>query len=156
MGADSGQTGMSLTLHDAAKTDEAAFRRLWAGYLAYYTLDLAPEVTTLTWARILTEDSPMGLRLAWSQGVAVGFALYQNHPSSWVAGDDCYLEDLYVMEPMRGQGIGRALIEDLKRLARARGWHRLYWLTAQDNTAARALYDTLSANDNHIRYRTEV
>lgn len=144
---------MSLTIHDATPRDAAAFRRLWAGFQAHYQLTLPPEVTDATWARILSPDSPMALRLAWMQGAVVGFALYQHHPSSWVLGEDCYLEDLYVMPEVRGQGVGRALIEDLKALARARGWHRIYWLTDQTNTAARRLYDTLAPSDNHIRYR---
>ncbi len=144
---------MSVTIHDAGPRDEAAFRRLWAGFQAYYAMELPPAVTDSTWARIQSTDSPMALRLAWVQGAVVGFALYQHHPSSWVLGDDCYLEDLFVMPDLRGQGIGRALIEDLKSLARSRGWHRIYWLTEQDNAAARRLYDTQAPNDNHIRYR---
>ncbi len=144
---------MTLSIHDATPRDEAAFRRLWAGFQAHYDMALPPEVTNSTWARILSPDSPMSLRLAWMQGVVVGFVLYQHHPSSWVVGDDCYLEDLFVMPDLRGQGVGRALIEDLKSIAKSRGWTRLYWLTDQDNTAARGLYDTLAPNDNHIRYR---
>ncbi len=144
---------MSLTIHDATLRDEAAFRRLWAGYLAFYAMDLPPEVTSGTWARIMAPGSPLALRLAWMQGVVVGFALYQHHASSWVLGDDCYLEDLFVMPELRGQGIGRSLIDDLKSLARSHGWHRIYWMTEQTNTAARALYDQLAPSDGHIRYR---
>lgn len=144
---------MNVTIHDAGPRDEAAFRRLWTGFQDWYGMTLPEPVTAATWARILSPASPMALRLAWSGGVAVGFALYQHHPSSWVEGDDCYLEDLYVMEAARGQGIGRALIEDIKAIARARGWHRLYWMTDQDNAGARRLYDRQAPCDNHVRYR---
>jgi GNAT superfamily N-acetyltransferase len=145
---------MTVTIHDAGPKDEAAFRRLWGEFQAYYKMTLPPEVTASTWSRLMSDTSPMQLRLAWLQGAAVGFALYQHHPSSWVTGDDCYLEDLYVVADLRGQGIGRALIEDLKAIARSKGWHRIYWLTEQNNAGARRLYDTQAPTDNHIRYRT--
>ena len=68
-------------------------------------------------------------------------------------GEDCYLEDLFVEDGARGQGLGRALIEDLMVLAKARGWHRLYWHTDAGNLPARRLYDRFIASDGHIRYR---
>jgi GNAT superfamily N-acetyltransferase len=147
---------MSLAIRDAGAADGAAFRRLWAGFLAHYDMALPEEVTALTWARILDPASPMALRLAEVGGHVAGFALYQHHPSSWVAGDDCYLEDLYVDPAFRGQGLGAALIGDLKAIARARGWKRLYWMTDLDNTTARRLYDRMAPCDNHVRYRVTV
>ncbi len=83
----------------------------------------------------------------------LGFALHHHHASTWVLGDDCYLEDLFVSEAARGLGIGRALIDDLIVLARAKGWHRLYWHTDAGNARARSLYDSYVLSDGHIRYR---
>ena len=140
-------------IRDATAQDEAAFRALWADYLAFYRLDLAPGITDFTWARILDPSVQMGLRLAEPEGAVTGFALYTWHPSSWSPADDCYLEDLFVAEPQRGHGLGRALIEDLIALARARGWARLYWMTEETNARARTLYDQYAATDGHIRYR---
>lgn len=141
------------TIRDAAPGDAAAWRALWAGYLAFYDLTLPPGVTGATWARLMDRGSPLKARLALRDGRLLGFAIHQHHPSSWVAGDDCYLEDLYVDAAARGAGVGRALIDDLIALARARGWHRLYWHTDQDNARARALYDLYASDDGHIRYR---
>ncbi len=144
---------MTLAIRDAGPDDEAGWRRLWDAYLAFYDLVLPPEVTTATWARLMDSASPLKARLAIRDGRVVGFALHQHHPSSWVAGDDCYLEDLFVDAEARGAGVGRALIDDLIALARARGWHRLYWHTEEGNARARALYDSYTASDGHIRYR---
>jgi GNAT superfamily N-acetyltransferase len=49
--------------------------------------------------------------------------------------------------------VGRALIEDLMALARAKGWQRLYWHTDEDNVVARRLYDRFVESDGHVRYR---
>jgi GNAT superfamily N-acetyltransferase len=92
-------------------------------------------------------------RLAVIDGTPQGFAIHQHHPSTWVMGDDGYLEDLFVAPEARGRGLGRALIEDLIAISRANGWRRLYWLTEIENATARKLYDQFCDNDGHIRYR---
>lgn len=140
-------------IRDAGPGDEAAFRALWDAYLAFYKVDLAPEVTQATWARLLDEHSPVTARLAEVDGAIHGFAIHLCHPSTWVATEDCYLEDLYVTEAARGKGLGRALIDDLVALARAKGCARLYWHTAESNARARALYDQYVLSDGHVRYR---
>lgn len=144
---------MNLTIATATPADEAEWRGLWAQYLAFYRCDLDPEITSRTWARILDAASPLTARLARREGVMLGFALHHHHASTWVAGDDCYLEDLFVAEAARGLGVGRALIDDLIGLARAQGWHRLYWHTHEENARARRLYDSYAPSDGHIRYR---
>ncbi len=147
---------MNTTIRDAAPSDLAAWQALWQDYLDFYGVDLAGEVTARTWARILDPACPMQARLGLIDGKVAGFAIHLHHPSSWVMGEDCYLEDLFVAETARGQGLGRALIEDLTALARTRGWHRLYWHTAQENAVARRLYDSIIPSDGHIRYRLKL
>ena len=144
---------MTVQIRDATAGDETEFRRLWQGFTDGYGLTLAPGVTDFTWARLIDPSCPMAARLALLDGVPQGFAIHQHHPSTWVMGDDGYLEDLYVAPEARGQGLGRALIEDLIAIGRARGWQRLYWLTEIENATARRLYDRFCTNDGHIRYR---
>jgi GNAT superfamily N-acetyltransferase len=144
-----------MILRDAKAGDETAWRALWAQYLAFYRVDLDPAITDHTWVRLMDPASPLKARLAVVDEVA-GFAIHQHHPSTWVMGDDCYLEDLFVAPEARGSGLGRALIEDLRQLAAARGWQRLYWHTDQDNARARKLYDSIVPSDGHVRYRVRV
>lgn len=142
-----------VTIRDVEPEDAAAWRALWQGYLDFYNVTLAPEVTAKTWARILDPDNRLNCRLALQGGTLTGFAVWHHHVASWSDRDDCYLEDLFVAPDARGHGIGRALIDDLAALARARGFGRFYWHTDQDNTRARALYDTYAQADGHVRYR---
>ena len=140
-------------IRDATPGDEADFLRLWQGFCDGYDLTLPAEVTAFTWTRLMDPANPLTARLACIDGRPQGFAIHQHHPSTWVMGDDGYLEDLFVDPSARGQGFGRALIEDLIAIGRARGWRRLYWLTEITNTTARRLYDQFCDNDGHIRYR---
>ena len=142
-----------MIIRDATPDDEAAWRGLWDRYLAFYDVPLAPEVTSATWARLMDAASPVKARLAEADSRVIGFAIHLHHPSTWVATEDCYLEDLFVADEARGKGAGRALIDDLITLARLHGWARLYWHTNAGNTRARALYDTYVESDGHIRYR---
>ncbi len=142
-----------MIIRDAVATDQAAWLGLWQGFLDFYHEALSPQITAFTWTRLIDPASPMKMRLAIVDDTPAGFAIYQHHPSTWVFGDDCYLEDLFVAPAARGQGIGRALIDDLFSLARAKGWQRVYWHTDEANLTAQALYDSIGPRDGHIRYR---
>ena len=144
---------MPLAIRDAEAGDETGWRRLWAGYLAFYETGLDEAVTAATWARILDPRAPLIGRIAVMDGVPAGFAVAVLHEATWTVRPVCYLEDLYVDPAMRGAGVGRRLIEDLLDLARRRGWSRLYWHTRAGNADARRVYDRVAAADDFVRYR---
>lgn len=147
---------MAVEIRDATAQDQAAWLPLWQSYLDFYKVTLAPEITAHTWARLMNPTSPVKARLAFQDGQLLGCAIHMHHPSTWVMGDDCYLEDLFVAEAARGKGIGRALINDLQAIAKAQGWQRLYWHTDEGNSRARGLYDSFVKSDGHIRYRMKL
>ncbi|MDO5894079.1 GNAT family N-acetyltransferase [Agrobacterium sp. Azo12] len=144
---------MSLQIRDAQPQDQADWLKLWRDYLAFYNVDLAEEVTAHTWARVMDPVSRLSMRLAVLDGQTVGFAIHHFHDSTWVKTPDCYLEDLFIDETIRGKGIGRALIDDLIAISKEKGWSRLYWHTDENNQRARKLYDSYVESDGHIRYR---
>jgi GNAT superfamily N-acetyltransferase len=145
-----------MQIRDCTAGDYDGWRRLWDMYLAFYGVTLDEAVTAQTWARLMDGASPVAARVAVSEGAILGFAIHHHHASTWVLGDDGYLEDLFVEKAARGQGVGRALIDDLLAIGRARGWARVYWHTDQGNTQARALYDSYAPSDGHIRYRLKL
>lgn len=143
---------MNVLIREAEASDEGAWRRLWAGYLAHLDSTVPDEVTAHTWARILDPRSPVFCRLAEADGAVVGFAVCLLHEGSWALTPHCYLEDLFVDPECRGRGAGRALIEDIRALAKAKGWNRLYWHTREDNPA-RHLYDGFAPASGMIVYK---
>ncbi|MFC6446935.1 GNAT family N-acetyltransferase [Shinella zoogloeoides] len=146
---------MALIIRDAAEHDEAAWRRLWAGYLAFYEAEVSEEVTAFTWARVLDPGSRVSMRVAEEDGKVMGFAIHHYHDSTWDIAPECYLEDLFVDGTARGKGVGRALIDDLIALSKRHGWRGIYWHTRHDNARARKLYDSYVETDGHIRYRLQ-
>lgn len=144
---------MGISIRDARPQDHAEWLRLWNNYLHFYEVSLADDVTAHTWARIIDPTSRVSMRLAVLDGQVVGFAIHHFHDSTWVETPDCYLEDLFIDENIRGKGIGRRLIDDLIGICKDKGWSRLYWHTNEDNQRARKLYDSYVESDGHIRYR---
>jgi ribosomal protein S18 acetylase RimI-like enzyme len=72
-----------------------------------------------------------------------GLAVLRFRPSLWSETLDCYLEELYVVPPRRGEGLGQALMEAAMKTARAEGAGYMDLGTAETDTAARALYEKL-------------
>ncbi len=62
-----------------------------------------------------------------------------------VGGSDCALERLYVPKPHRGRGIGRALTEEVIRLARQAGRRRMEIWSDKRFAEAHRLYESLGA-----------
>jgi GNAT superfamily N-acetyltransferase len=63
--------------------------------------------------------------------------------SVWTAADDCWLEDLFVVESQRRGGLGEALVATAIERARARGCGRIELDVSQQNPAAWALYERM-------------
>ncbi len=75
----------------------------------------------------------------------IGYACLYWHFSSTRAVETVLLNDLYVDEAVRGEGIGRALIEASAEVAKKRGAHHLEWSTRPDNVTAQRLYASTGA-----------
>ena len=86
----------------------------------------------------------------------VGITHVVLHPNTWNTTDCCYLEDLYVADNVRGQGIGRALIEHVYSFAKDKDYNRVYWTTQESNTAARKLYDAIATQTDMVQYRKDL
>lgn len=139
-----------IDIRSLAAEDRDDWEVLARGYKGFYSTLLPVDAYEKTWQRLLEGPDLHGIG-AWLDGRLVGIAHYLCHAAFWTA-DSCYLQDLYVAEAARGQGAGRALIDEVASVARARGCARLYWTTKQDNKVARALYDKVAAFRGFIRY----
>jgi GNAT superfamily N-acetyltransferase len=74
-----------------------------------------------------------------------GFALFFHNFSTFLGRPGIYLEDLYVKPAFRGNGIGRAMLVYLARLARERDCGRLEWSVLDWNEPAIGLYRGIGA-----------
>ncbi len=143
-----------MIIRSSKPTDRAAWEPLWAGYLKFYNSELPRAVTDTTWSRFQDPAEPMQCLVAEDDdGGLIGFTNIVFHRGTWAVGDFCYLEGLFVAPNARNRGIARALIEAVYALADERGAERVYWLTHETNTTARALYDKVARNRGFIQYQ---
>ena len=143
----------SIVIRDPTAEDEADWRRLWAGYNAFYESQVEEPVTAATWRRLRLKSDGLFGRVAVYDGAIAGFTACVLHAGTWTQQPICYLEDLFVDPALRGKGIGEALIDDLIVRAHDLGWSRIYWHTRENNEVARRLYDKFAKADDFVRYR---
>ncbi len=110
----------------------------------------------MTWSRFFDAYEPVHALVAEKDGQLLGLSHYLFHRSTTSIEPVCYLQDLFTNEAVRGQGIGRALIEAVYERARIAGSTRVYWQTQEGNATARRLYDKVAELSGFIVYRKQV
>jgi GNAT superfamily N-acetyltransferase len=78
-------------------------------------------------------------------GAAVGYAIWFETYSSFLAKPTMFLEDLFVLEQARRSGAGGMLFEHVRSLGAQRGCGRMDWAVLDWNTLARNFYDRRKA-----------
>lgn len=93
--------------------------------------------------------------IAELEGEPVGFALFFATYSTFLGRQGIYLEDVYVREAVRGQGIGKRLLAEVARVAVERNSGRLEWSVLDWNQPAIDFYESVGAKaqSEWIRYR---
>ncbi len=84
--------------------------------------------------------------VADQQGQLIGFALFFPNYSTFLTKPGLYLEDIFVQPAYRGQGIGKALLQAIAKLAQERGCGRLEWSVLDWNESAIAFYRKMGAD----------
>jgi GNAT superfamily N-acetyltransferase len=149
-----------ILVRDVQQTDFAAWKPLWDGYNAFYgrkdSTALPDEITNLTWSRFFDGYEPIRALVAEHAKKLAGLVHYLFHRSSTSLTSNCYLQDLFTAESARGQGVGRALIEEVYRRAAQAGCGKVYWQTHETNTHAMKLYDKVANKSGFIIYSKEL
>lgn len=95
--------------------------------------------------------------VAEEAGEPVGFALFFPYFSPYPGVPGIFMELLYVVPERRGQGLGRALLRRVARIAVERGAGRLEWGVGKANAPAIRFYEGLGAElvDDFMACRLE-
>ncbi len=125
----------------------------WFAYQNFYKVSLSDTVTATTWQSFFDEAEPIYCAVAKQGEKILGFVHYVIHRSTWAEQNFCYLEDLYVSPDVRGQQIGKRLIEYVQQQAIILQCERLYWHTQEINHTAQKLYDWIAEKPGVIEYR---
>lgn len=149
----------AVLVRPARREDRLGWLRLWKNYHTNSRSGgtaLPDAVTEATWERFFDGHEPMEALVAELEGRLVGLAHMVFHRNTDVAEPACFLQDLFVEPPLRGRGIGRALIEAVYIHAEAAGARRVYWHVLETNATAVQLYDKVALRSGHVVYRKDL
>jgi ribosomal protein S18 acetylase RimI-like enzyme len=123
---------------DEVTTLIAAFRDWWGK-------DVPSDESIRATVRALLGDPMTEYLLAASAPgeAASGVCQLRYRLSVWTGTEDCWLEDLYVLEDARRSGMGRSLVSAALDRARGRGCRRIELDVNEENTAAIDFYRSL-------------
>ncbi len=117
-----------------------------AAYQRFYEVaDIDGERNREFFRRFIAPSEDGLLIGAWDGDTLIGYACLYWFYSSTQAAETVLMNDLFVDPSRRGGGIGRALIDASRTVARQRGARHLEWNTAPDNHTAQRLYDSTGA-----------
>lgn len=135
---------MTLTIRLARSGDETTILRLIKDLATYEREPDAVQATEESIrSSLFAPDAQVFAFLAELDGRPVGLALWFLTFSTWTGRPSLYLEDLFVDEAARGQGIARALFRRLAQEAKARNCARIDWAVLDWNVDAMAFYERL-------------
>ncbi|MBV8448152.1 MAG: GNAT family N-acetyltransferase [Hyphomicrobiales bacterium] len=137
---------MSLTIRPAVPADAALVFSLVRELAEYERLLHEVEASQDMIAEALFSHSPKVFAdiAEWGAEPA-GFALWFYNFSTFRGCHGIYLEDLFVRPPLRGHGIGKALLQALARRCLAEGLARLEWSVLDWNAPSIGFYKSLGA-----------
>ena len=136
---------MNLNTRNAEAKDCARILEL-INELAEY--ERAPQEVTVTLDHFI--EAGFGTNPVWKafvaeiDGTIIGFALFYTRYSTW-KGSRLYLEDFFVTEALRGQGIGKILFEKVIKEAKDGNFNGMVWQVLDWNAPAINFYNKYSA-----------
>jgi len=139
--------------------DQAGWRRLYDGYAKFYKREMTDAIAARVWGWIADAKprGPLEGRIARAaDGRVVGLAHFRDMASPLRGAVVGFLDDLFVDPEWRGKKLGRALLDEVAAIGRARNWPFYRWLTADDNYRARTLYDQVAKRTMWITYQYDL
>ena len=137
---------MPAPIRRAGAEDADVVARLLRDFNAEYEDPVPPQAELAERIRALLAHGDTVILLAGEPACALSVTRFR--PGLWSPNLESYLAELYVVPDRRGQGIGRALMEETMAAARAAGADTMELGTGEDDVVARALYESLGF-DNH-------
>lgn len=156
-----------VVIRPAAPADIDAVAHLWESLVEHHRAldgDLPPAAPNgaQRYARRLIDrlDDPMTrVLIAELDGRVVGYVLgviVDLAPEMFAQEASGFLADIYVEQDVRGQGVGRALVDDLSAWFRSHGLRYFEWHVAAHNDAGIAFWQAMGGRSVMLRMRADL
>lgn len=111
----------------------------------YEKLEDQVTATVADLVDVVFRKKTAGLLVADDCGRLVGYALYFLNISTFKCREGIYVEDIYVKQERRGEGIGSGIFAELGRLAKKNNYGRIEWSCLDWNEPSKTYYKNLGA-----------
>ena len=124
--------------------DKEQWEKLYRGYADFYKVEMSDKILQIVWNWLHDKSNEVEGLVYEVEDKIVGLAHYRKMPSPLRGQYICFLDDLFVDPKYRGQKIGEKLINQMKEISKSKGWNLVRWITRNNNTRAKSLYDRVS------------
>ncbi|KAH8919886.1 N-acetyltransferase GCN5 [Atractiella rhizophila] len=138
---------MTVTFRPASADDAGAVLGLIKELALYEKSPESVKATEELLKKNVFEKGYAEVLLAFVDGEseAAGFALYFFNFSTWTGKPGIYLEDLFVKEKFRANGIGKGFFRELGKIAREKDCGRIDWWVLKWNEPSINFYKRIGA-----------
>lgn len=138
---------MNIALRNGTDADA----ELIIGYLKklaeYEKLEDICNITVEALIKLMNEENGVRAIIAEADGTPVGMMTWYTYKIATFSGRRVfYIEDVFIDESKRGEGIGSALFTEAKRLASELDCARLEWKCLDWNKSAQSFYEKIGGN----------
>jgi GNAT superfamily N-acetyltransferase len=124
----------------ATPADRDLLVRLMTEFYAEAGYQLDPRLAASAFDQLLSTDALGSVTIVEADGEPAGYVVLTLGFSMEYAGRDAFVDDLFIREPFRGQGLGARLLAHARQECLDLGVRALHLEVGRDNDPAKALY----------------
>ena len=128
--------------------DKENWKKLYKEYANFYKSPINVIILDTVWSWLMDKNHEVKGIVYEIDGNLTALAHYRAMPRPLKGKYIGFLDDLYVDPDYRNQKIGQKLMNEIKVISRSEKWDLVRWITRQDNTKAKSLYDKISKKTN--------
>jgi GNAT superfamily N-acetyltransferase len=148
---------MDIQIRKSTPDEVPAIVRLMRDFAEYENLAEYCEITEERLYNVMFGDEAFveGL-VAFHEDEPVAYAMFYPYFASFRGQCGYYLEDIFIAEEFRRNGLGEAMVKIVAKLARQRGFERMDFQVLEWNTPAVKFYEKLGAirddSERHFKF----
>lgn len=148
---------MDIQIRKSTPDEIPAIVRLMRDFAEYENLGDYCEITEERLFTVMFGDEAFveGL-IAFHDNVPIAYAMFYPYFASFRGQVGYYLEDIFIADDYRRNGLGAAMVRIIARLAQQRGFERIDFQVLEWNTPAVKFYEKLGAirdeSERHFKF----
>lgn len=148
---------MDFKVSKTLETDYSDWAALYRLYAEFYKMPMNDEILDKVWSWIQDAGTEFFCLVARDgDGKPIGLTHFRPMFSPLRGTKVGFLDDLYVAEAYRGQGVVEQLFEAMDVEAKRFGWPFVRWLTGDDNHRAQGFYNKVADRTRWVTYQMNI